>query len=242
MPDPIFENSRLVALYDVLDGVRDDLVPYLAILDEFGARRVVDIGCGTGTFAVQLAARGVDVTAVDPAVASVRAAMAKPGAHRVRWVHGLVLHLAPLDADAATMTGNVAQAITDPEQWAATLRASHHLLRPGGHLIVETRRPSDRGWTRWNRADTYCRTSIPGEGLVESWVDLLDVDEPLVSFRWTFRFQRDDTVLTSDSTLRFRDLDEMTADLASAGYTIADTRDAPDRPGREDVYLAKKSS
>jgi len=66
MPDPIFENSRLVALYDVLDGDRDDLDPYLAILDELGARRVVDIGCGTGTFAVWLAAQGVDVTAVDP--------------------------------------------------------------------------------------------------------------------------------------------------------------------------------
>lgn len=61
-----------------------------------------------------------------------------------------------------------------------------------------------------------------------------------MSIRWTFRFHRDDTVLTSDSTLRFRDLDEMTADLTSAGYTTADIRDAPDRPGCEDIYLARK--
>jgi SAM-dependent methyltransferase len=105
----------------------------------------------------QTGGRGIDVTAVDAAAASLRAAMAKPGADRVLWVHGLALDLVPLDADAATMTGNVAQAITDPDEWAATLRDIHDLLRPGGHLIVETRRPSDRGWTRWNRADSYRR-------------------------------------------------------------------------------------
>src|SRR5438552_3032086 len=50
---------------------------------EFGARTVLDIGCGTGTFACLLAGRGLEVIAVDPAAASLEVARRKPGAGRV---------------------------------------------------------------------------------------------------------------------------------------------------------------
>jgi ubiquinone/menaquinone biosynthesis C-methylase UbiE len=60
----------------------------MALVDELGARSVLDIGCGTGTFACMLAGRGIEVTAVDPAGAMLEVARAKPGADAVRWVHG----------------------------------------------------------------------------------------------------------------------------------------------------------
>ena len=54
-----------------------------------------------------------------------------------------------------------------------------------------------------------------------------------MTFRGTYVFASDGAVLTSDSTLRFRERDEIEADLARHGYVVDEVRDAPDRPGRE---------
>jgi SAM-dependent methyltransferase len=140
---------------------RSDLDAYVAMVDEFGARSVLDIGCGTGTLACLLARRGLSVTAVDPAGASLAVAGTKPGADRVRWVHGDATDLAPLQVDLVTMTANV--------------------------------------------------------------------------------FESDGAVLTSDSTLRFRHRDEVAASLAAAGLVLDEVREAPDRPGREMVFIARRA-
>jgi 2-polyprenyl-3-methyl-5-hydroxy-6-metoxy-1,4-benzoquinol methylase len=61
-----------------------DLDAYAAMVEEFGVRSILDLGCGTGTLACLLARRGLTVTAVDPAQASLAVARTKPGADRVR--------------------------------------------------------------------------------------------------------------------------------------------------------------
>ena len=48
MADLIFEDPRLVAIYDVFDGQRTDLDPYVSIVTELRAKSVLDLGCGTG--------------------------------------------------------------------------------------------------------------------------------------------------------------------------------------------------
>ncbi len=156
------------------------------------------------------------------------------------WIHGEATTVPPMAADLATMTGNVAQAIIDPTEWDAMLRGVHRALRPGGHLVFETRDPDDRAWRKWNRAASYRITEIEGVGAVESWFDLTNVRGPLVSFKWTWVFAADAAVLTSDSTLRFRQRDEVEAALLAHGYVVDDVRDAPDRPRRELVFLARR--
>ncbi|PYC76818.1 SAM-dependent methyltransferase [Streptomyces tateyamensis] len=235
-----FDHPLLAALYDPLDPDRGDLPAYLEIAEQLGAGRVLDIGCGTGVFALLLAELGVAVVGVDPAAASVEVARGKPGAERVRWLVGDATTLPPLQADLATMTANTAQQITDPAQWRATLAGAHDALRPGGHLVFETRDPARRAWEQWNRADSYRVTELPDFGAVESWVELLDVSGPLVSFRWHYAFAADGRRLISDSTLRFRSRDEVAADLAAQGYQLREVRDAPDRPGKELVFLAQR--
>lgn len=240
MADDCFGHPRLAAIYDPLDPDRSDLDAYLRMAEEFGARRVLDIGCGTGVFALLLADRGIDVVGIDPAQASVDVARDKPGGERVRWICGDATALPPLQVDLATMTANVAQAIVDPHTWRKSLQGAHEALRPGGHLVFETRDPARRAWEAWTRENSHRVTEIPGVGSVESRVRLIEVSLPLVTFRWTYVFAADGQVLTSDSTLRFRDRDEVESDLAAHGYVVQDVRDAPDRPGRELVFVARR--
>lgn len=240
MADECFGHPRLAAIYDPLDPDRGDLDAYLRMAEEFGARHVLDIGCGTGVFALLLADRGIEVVGIDPASASLDVARAKPGAERVRWVCGDATGPPLLQADLATMTANVAQAITDPLTWRKTLRGAHAALRPGGRLVFETRVPARRAWEEWTRELSYRVTEIPAVGPVESWVELIQVDWPLVTFRWTYAFAADGHIMTSDSTLRFRERDEVERDLVTHGYVVEDVRDAPDRPGREFVFVARR--
>ncbi|MET9155623.1 class I SAM-dependent methyltransferase [Streptomyces griseoflavus] len=240
MADDAFGHPRLAALYDPLDPDRSDLDAYLRMAEEFGARRVLDIGCGTGVFALLLAGRGIEVVGVDPARASLDVARGKPGAARVRWIEGDAGALPPLRADLATMTANVAQAVADPDAWHRTLAGARTALRPGGRLVFETRDPARRAWESWTRERSYRSVDVPGAGTVGTWHQVTGVDGPLVTFRTTYEFAADGTVLTSESTLRFRERDEVGADLAAHGYELERVGDAPDRPGREFVFVARR--
>lgn len=240
MPDPIFVDPRLVQLYDAFDGRRDDLDLYGALSAELGARSVLDVGCGTGTLAVRLAAEGLEVVGVDPAAASLEVARAKPGGERVRWRLGEAAALPPLQVDLVTMTGNVAQVLLTDEAWSATLRGISTVLRPAGHLAFEVRDPARRAWDEWTPACSRRRLQVPGVGAVEGWVEVTDVALPLVSFRWSYRFELTGETLVSDSTLRFRDEDEVRSSLVGAGFEVVEVRDAPDRPGHELVFLARR--
>lgn len=239
MADAIFEHPRLAAMYDALDYDRSDLDVYRAVAVELGARRVLDVGCGTGSFALLLADDGLEVVGLDPASASLDVARRKSGAERVRWIHVDATTLPPLQVDLATMTGNVAQAIADESDWNGTLRGVYEALRPGGYLVFETRDPAYEAWREWTRAASYEVTEIDGVGAVEHWAELTVVSLPVVSFRWTFVFP-DGDVLTSDSTLRFRERDAVEASLVAHGYAVDDVRGASDRPGRELVFVARR--
>jgi SAM-dependent methyltransferase len=229
-----FDDPRIAGVYDVFDSDRSDLDLYLAIVAELGASSVLDLGCGTGTFAIMLADSGCDVAGVDPAGAMLDVARGKPGADRVRWIHGDAPAVpADLSVDVVTLTGNAAQAIVDDADWRRTLEAIHSALVPGGHFVFETRDPSRRAWEAWNRDQSYA--IVDG---IESWEDVTGVEGPLVTFDSNTVFP-DGTHVIATSTLRFRERAEVESDLRSAGFTVVDVRDAPDRPGSEFVFVAR---
>ena len=138
------------------------------------------------------------------------------------------------------MTGNVAQVFVTDDEWMSTLRATFAALRPGGHVVFEVRDPARESWRDWNREESHRRVDVAGIGAVETWVDLTEVQLPLVAFRWTFVFEADGSVLTSESTLRFRSDTQVLESLSDAGFIIQEIRDAPDRPRQELVFIAMR--
>lgn len=241
MPDAIFAHPRLAPVYDAFDGPRDDLPAYVAIADQLGARHVLDVGCGTGCLALMLAGTGRAVVGVDPADASLDVARSKDGGAGVTWICGDPAAVPAGRADLALMTGNVAQVFVADQDWDRVLRAIGTALRPGGRLVFETRRPGYQAWKEWAAQTDPERRDVPGSGLVERRLEVTAVDLPLVSFRHTYTFLADGAIVTSDSTLRFRDRDEVESSLIAAGYRVLDVREAPDRPGREFVFLAERA-
>src|SRR5690625_7853537 len=84
--------------------------------------------------------------------ASLDVAHDKPYAEAASWVHGTAEELPALGADAAVMTGNVAQVFLTDEAWSATLRGIHRALRPGGHVVrSEERRVGKERGAGWRR-------------------------------------------------------------------------------------------
>ena len=236
MPDAIFADPRLAQFYDIFEDPRTDLTPYLAIAKDVHATTVVDIGCGTGAFALLASDEGLQVTGVDPAGASLEMARAKPGADHITWHLGNATTMPAMRADLAVMTGNVAQVFVTDDSWTATLAAIHASLVPGGHLVYETRRLSDRAWERWAHTSAPTVRDIDGVGEVSQRTIVDHVDLPLVTFRHEYDFPTGERIV-STSTLRFRSDKENRAALTRAGFFIDDVREAPDRPGREDVYV-----
>lgn len=242
MPDQIFANPRLAEIYDYFDSDRSDLDLYLAILDELGALAVLDLGCGTGSLASLMAKRGLSVVGVDPAAASLELAKKKPGAEVVRWIHGDATNLPELTVDAAVMTGNVGQVFVSDESWMATLQGLALAVRPDGHLVFEVRDPAKQAWLGWIRERTESRLDIPKIGPVTSWIQVTEVSLPYVTFESRYQFEADNSELVSTSTLRFREKEEIESSLAATGFEVQEVRDAPDRPGKEWVFVARRLS
>ena len=61
-----------------------------------------------------------------------------------------------------------------------------------------------------------------------------------IAARRTYVFTADGVTVTSDSTRRFWSRAEIEGSLRSAGYTLVDVHDAPDRPGFEWIFIARK--
>jgi len=218
--DQHYIDPRLVELYDHDNPRGADTYFYLRLAAGLDARRILDLGCGTGLLTRELAAvEGRYVTGVDPASAMLAIARRHPDAKRVQWVEGDASALGTPEADLVVMTGNVAQVFFGDAEWASTLRAIHTALRPGGHLAFESRNPDVRAWEHWTRDATYERIDSPF-GPMECWLELIHVGNDRVHFAGHNIFTDTGEVVVASSELRFRSQAEMTDSLTNAGFTV----------------------
>jgi ubiquinone/menaquinone biosynthesis C-methylase UbiE len=107
---------------------------------------VVDLGCGTGTFALALKERRPDaqVIGVDGDEEILARARAKPGAERIEWREGLAQDL-PVEAQSAdAVTTSLVLHHLLPEDKRKALAEAKRVVKPSGDLHVgDWGRPAD---------------------------------------------------------------------------------------------------
>jgi SAM-dependent methyltransferase len=219
-----FTDPRLVALYDSWDPGRLDHSIYRDLAAASSAESVVDIGCGTGQLAVELASRGHRVTGVDPSPEMLAVARGREGGELVRWIHGDASCLGAGEYDLAVMSGHVVQVITDDRMLLRSFAAIRRALRPGGRLAFDSRNPAAHAWTRWTPEQS--RRMLAGG--VEAWFQNTVVHGDLVTSEICYRFPTGEE-LASHGQLRFRSYAWLSRALVDAGFQVDPVdHDAPD--------------
>jgi ubiquinone/menaquinone biosynthesis C-methylase UbiE len=107
-----------------------------ADLPENGA--ALDLGCGTGTFALALAAQRPDacVAAVDGDPEILAVARAKPGASAVEWHEGLAQQVPAADESVDVVTISLVLHHLLPQDKRKALAEAKRILKPSGRLHV----------------------------------------------------------------------------------------------------------
>ncbi|HEY9447157.1 MAG TPA: class I SAM-dependent methyltransferase [Burkholderiales bacterium] len=126
-------------IWDVADDAESHrylFPPVVAALQRHGARRVLDLGCGNGSFTVRLSAAGYDVTGFDHSSTGI--ALAQRQYPNIRFARHDLHEALPAGHEAAydaVVAVEVIEHLLLPRRLMAAARAA---LRPGGVLIVTT--------------------------------------------------------------------------------------------------------
>lgn len=216
-------DPRIVELYDVDNPDGPDHDFYRTLADAVSARRILDLGCGTGLLTTTVAGQGRTVVGVDPSVTMLAYARRRPGAEAVTWVDGDSSSIPQGPFDYAVMTGNVAQHVPEAD-WTRTLRDLRQALDLGGVLAFETRNPTAHAWESWASEGRTTRDTPQGP-LVE-WTEAVDLTGGTDDTDGTVRlvthnlFVETNDMVTETLVLAFRERSAIESQLSAAGFVV----------------------
>ena len=219
MPDRLFSDPSLAALYDLFSPseLRSDFDFYLPFV--MSARAVLDIGCGTGSLLRRARASGHAgrLCGLDPAAGMLDQARKRSD---IEWLRGDLASVRfDREFDFVVMTGHAFQVFVEDSDLQTALAAIRSALTNEGCFAFETRNPLVREWERWTPANAIEITDASGS-IVRMARQVETVEGDLVSFTHTFTSLRSDRPQVSRSTLRFLGADSLSAFLYEAGLKI----------------------
>lgn len=218
MPDLIFSDAELAALYDRMNPGRDDYDFYMPMVMAAGS--VLDVGCGTGSMLHDARKAGHQgrLCGLDPAPGMLAQACLRAD---IDWILGDLSALGGAgDFDLVVMTGHAFQVFLTDDDLRAALAAIRAALRPGGRFAFETRNPLARAWETWDAEERPAVGGPDGSQVRMSRRVTTPFDGRLVSFTHTFRSDVWPEPRVSHSTLRFIDRPDLDAALAEAGLVV----------------------
>ena len=220
MPDRLFSDADLAALYDAMcpRETRDDFDFYLPMI--MAARSVLDVGCGTGALLHEARDAGHTgrLVGLDPAAGMLAQARRRSD---IEWVEGDLVSAA-LDGafDLIVMTGHAFQVLVEDDELHAALQAARRALTAAGRFAFETRNPAAREWQRWRPDQAVSVTAPDGAKVCMAREVVAPFDGRTVSFTHTFTSPAWDRPQRSRSTLRFLAASQLAAFLAEAGLAV----------------------
>lgn len=220
MADHLFADADLAALYDFMSprSVRDDFDFYLPMVMAAGA--VLDVGCGTGSMLHEARDAGHRgrLCGLDPASGMLVQARKRTD---IEWIEGdLSVPRFNGEFDLIVMTGHAFQVLVTDEELRQGLATLRQALTPGGRFAFETRNPGAKAWERWTVDRPHRIPTDGGPPVFMTREVTRSFDGRTVSFRHSFTCEAWGAPQSSDSTLRFLGLDELTGFLTEAGFGI----------------------
>jgi glycine/sarcosine N-methyltransferase len=219
-------------------------------LAQHGARRVLDVACGTGHHAIALAQRGYEVAGVDVSPEMIRRAREnaqEAGAtvdFRVAGFGALSQTLGG-QYDALLCLGNSLPSVPEEEGLGPTLADMATVLRPGGLLVMQNLN-YDRLWPQRQRFLPLETHREDGQ----EWLFLrfMDFHERSLTFNMVVLHKRNGSwdYWAESTELRPIFSEELTSELRRAGFdgveTYGDYSRQPYDPGKSGdlIVLAQK--
>lgn len=214
MPDLHYEHPALAALYDADCGWSEDRDFYLNLAGK-PPQRILDLGCGTGLICDAYAARGHDVTGVDPAPAMLEIARSKPHGDRIEWVLSTSQDFRSVKRfDLVIMTGHAFQVLLEDDDVRAAFETMRMHLKPNGKAVFESRNRAIDWAAEWS-GEILLKTP---SGTVRETHLVLGWQGDRITFE--SRYQFPGKTLVSTSVLRFLSLAQITARSGAAGLVV----------------------
>jgi SAM-dependent methyltransferase len=232
--DSTFYGDAFAAFYDDIyahkayAGECDLIARLLAEYSTREVRNLVDLGCGTGSHALELAQRGYNVTGIDVSPwmlkkARKKLSVVKPVGN-VCFVEGNIASLRPdSDFDAALMLFSVLGYTTENQALVNLLSHVRKMLQPGGLFIFDlwfgpaviNRHPGQQ----------VRRVVVPGGEVLRFSSGQLDLQKQLCSIAFEFWHVAGNRVLTrvtEHHLMRYFFPREIEILLAASGFVLCD--------------------
>lgn len=214
MPDIHYITPKLAQIYDLDSGWSSDRDFYLSLAED-KKMKILDLGCGTGLLCHAYAARGHQVTGVDPAKPMLDVGRKKPSGDRIAWVESTAQTFKPDRLyDLIIMTGHAFQVLLDERDILDVFKTVRLSLEPGGLFVFESRNPGINWEDRWNYD---IEIQSPYGPVKESRRFISYQDEKM---RFDIHYEFSDENIVSHSTLRFLSRSGIENLIASSGLCV----------------------
>lgn len=222
MPEEnLYRDPLLSRFYDLENAWSQDFDFCRALAEN--RRSILDLGCGTGMFAAEMARDGTcDVVGVDPASAMLDIARKRRGGRRATWIEGdaRTLELGRR-FELIVLTGHVFQVFLTKEDRAAILRTIAQHLSPDGRFIFDSRNPKMEEWKTWTPEDSRKRFTHPDLGEIIAWHDVSPMDGAgVVAYRSFFKVAAEGMTYCAAARICFPSRESIAEQIRDAGLAV----------------------